>query len=263
MERSCQAQLMAEAAGTPVLIDDDDGQTHQKPGRQPLRRLVQLPAAVRQDHQGAARPLRLSAAADGKRTASHCSNFRHSLRSLGDDEGAGDDGGRARHGRTPGRLPIHRRRQPPGQRAETRPNRASPRHSRRGPPRPRRPRHHRPPPPPRPTPRRCPRRTATSSSRRSQARPAARSAQPRSAARPRSPTPRRSTASPANGVRVTAGRPGQWISGNLGDIPVVTIDYRTYSASAGRSRRPRTAPGSPTTRTSHGMSVAIQSVEVF
>ena len=27
MERSCQAQLLAEAAGTPVLIDADDGAT--------------------------------------------------------------------------------------------------------------------------------------------------------------------------------------------------------------------------------------------
>ena len=32
MERSCQAQLMAEAAGTPVLIDAGDGQAHRGPG---------------------------------------------------------------------------------------------------------------------------------------------------------------------------------------------------------------------------------------
>ena len=45
MERSCQAQLLAEAAGTPVLIDADAGRAHRDAGRLPPRRLVQLPAA--------------------------------------------------------------------------------------------------------------------------------------------------------------------------------------------------------------------------
>ena len=35
---------------------------------------------------------------------------------------------------------------------------------------------------------------------------------------------------PANGVRFTSSGRMQWVSGNLGDIPVVTIDYRTYQA---------------------------------
>ena len=37
-----------------------DGQAHRGSGRHPLRRLVQLPAAVRADHPGAAGPFRLS-----------------------------------------------------------------------------------------------------------------------------------------------------------------------------------------------------------
>lgn len=34
----------------------------------------------------------------------------------------------------------------------------------------------------------------------------------------------------ANGVRVTASGELRWVSGNLGAIPTVTIDYQTYSA---------------------------------
>ena len=60
MERSCHAQLMAEAAGTPVAHRTRDGQAHGGTGRDPLRRLVQLPAAVRADQPRAARPIRLS-----------------------------------------------------------------------------------------------------------------------------------------------------------------------------------------------------------
>ncbi|MET0474309.1 MAG: hypothetical protein ABW001_06670 [Mycobacterium sp.] len=68
---------------------------------------------------------------------------------------------------------------------------------------------------------------------------------------------------PANGVRLTAGGQIEWISGNLGDIPVVTIDYRTYSAVGWTIVA--TADGTRFTNdaTRHGMSVAIQRVEVF
>ncbi len=34
----------------------------------------------------------------------------------------------------------------------------------------------------------------------------------------------------ASGVNLSADGNVEWIVGNLGDIPVVTIDYRTYSA---------------------------------
>ena len=50
----------------------------------------------------------------------------------------------------------------------------------------------------------------------------------------------------ANGVNITANGDVQWVLGNLGDIPTVTIDYLTYDAAAGRSRPPKAAPGSPT-----------------
>ena len=34
----------------------------------------------------------------------------------------------------------------------------------------------------------------------------------------------------ANGVSITAGGSVQWVLGNLGAIPTVTIDYKTYDA---------------------------------
>ena len=68
---------------------------------------------------------------------------------------------------------------------------------------------------------------------------------------------------PANGVRVTAGGQLQWVLGNLGDIPVVTIDYRTYAAEgwtivAGEDGTRFTNDG-----TKHGMFVAVAGVEAF
>ena len=51
----------------------------------------------------------------------------------------------------------------------------------------------------------------------------------------------------ANGVNVTASGDVQWVLGNLGDIPTVTIDYKTYDAAGWTIAPPRTAPGSPTT----------------
>ena len=44
-----------------------DGPPHPRPGRQPLRRLVQLPAALRQDRRRSARPARLSAVGSARR----------------------------------------------------------------------------------------------------------------------------------------------------------------------------------------------------
>ena len=60
MERSCQVQLMADAAGDPVLIDDECATLDPRPGRLVDRRVVQLPAALRQDRGRAARPARLT-----------------------------------------------------------------------------------------------------------------------------------------------------------------------------------------------------------
>jgi hypothetical protein len=68
---------------------------------------------------------------------------------------------------------------------------------------------------------------------------------------------------PANGVRVTA--PGQlsWVSGNLGDIPVVTIDYRTYSALGWTIVATEAGTRFTNDETGHGGFVAVQKVEVF
>lgn len=68
---------------------------------------------------------------------------------------------------------------------------------------------------------------------------------------------------PANGVRVTADGQLKWVLGNLGDIPVVPIDYRTYTAQgwtivAGEDGTKFTNDG-----TGHGMFVAIGGVDAF
>ena len=67
----------------------------------------------------------------------------------------------------------------------------------------------------------------------------------------------------ANGVRLTANGEVSWLVGNLGDIPVVTLDYRRYSAvgwtiDAG-------ADGTRFTNDSsrHGMTVSIDGVQAF
>ena len=53
---------------------------------------------------------------------------------------------------------------------------------------------------------------------------------------------------PANGVSVTAGGTVRWVVGNLGDIPVVTLDYGTYRAAGWTIAADPAAPDSPTTR---------------
>ena len=67
----------------------------------------------------------------------------------------------------------------------------------------------------------------------------------------------------ANGVRLTANGEVSWLVGNLGDIPVVTLDYRTYSAvgwtiDAGKDGTRFTNDG-----TGHGMTVSISGVQAF
>jgi hypothetical protein len=68
---------------------------------------------------------------------------------------------------------------------------------------------------------------------------------------------------PANGIRLTADGNIEWISGNLGDIPVETLDYRTYSAQgwtivAGEDGTRFTNDG-----TGHGMFLSTSGVDVF
>jgi hypothetical protein len=68
---------------------------------------------------------------------------------------------------------------------------------------------------------------------------------------------------PANGVRVTASGQLGWVSGNLGDIPVVTIDYRTYSAVGWTIVASEDGTRFTNDGTRHGMFVAIEKVEAF
>ena len=63
MERSCQAQLLAMSAGTPVLIDARVRGADALPGGLHVRRSAQLPAPARPDRRLAARPPRLTGVA--------------------------------------------------------------------------------------------------------------------------------------------------------------------------------------------------------
>ena len=67
----------------------------------------------------------------------------------------------------------------------------------------------------------------------------------------------------ANGVRLTANGELSWLVGNLGDIPVVTLNYRTYKAvgwtiDAGEDGTRFTNDG-----TGHGMTVSIDGAQTF
>ena len=67
----------------------------------------------------------------------------------------------------------------------------------------------------------------------------------------------------ANGVSITTGGNVQWVLGNLGAIPTVTIDYKTYAAQGWTIDA--TADGTRFTneRTGHGMFVSIDKVNTF
>ena len=67
----------------------------------------------------------------------------------------------------------------------------------------------------------------------------------------------------ANGVSITAGGTVNWVLGNLGAIPTVTIDYKTYDAQGWTIIA--TADGTRFTneQTRHGMFVSIDKVSTF
>jgi hypothetical protein len=67
----------------------------------------------------------------------------------------------------------------------------------------------------------------------------------------------------ANGVNVTAAGAVQWVLGNLGDIPTVTIDYRTYDAQGWTIAATESGTRFTNKRTGHGMFVSIENVETF
>ncbi|WP_039891054.1 hypothetical protein [Mycobacterium xenopi] len=67
----------------------------------------------------------------------------------------------------------------------------------------------------------------------------------------------------ANGVNVTAAGAVQWVLGNLGAIPAVTIDYRTYTAQGWTITATVDGTRFTNDRTGHGMFVSIDNVETF
>jgi hypothetical protein len=68
---------------------------------------------------------------------------------------------------------------------------------------------------------------------------------------------------PANGVNVTADGNVKWITGNLGAIEAVTLDYRTYQAQGWTIAASEAGTRFTNGRTGHGMSVSIEKVESF
>lgn len=67
----------------------------------------------------------------------------------------------------------------------------------------------------------------------------------------------------ANGVSVSADGTVHWVLGNLGDIPVVTIDYLTYQAQGWTINAGIDGTRFTNDRTGHGMLVSIDNVETF
>jgi hypothetical protein len=67
----------------------------------------------------------------------------------------------------------------------------------------------------------------------------------------------------ANGVQITADGDMQFIVGNLGDIPAVTLDYRTYEAIGWTIDATEAGTRFTNQRTGHGMFVSIEKVESF
>jgi hypothetical protein len=67
----------------------------------------------------------------------------------------------------------------------------------------------------------------------------------------------------ANGVNVTASGSVQWVVGNLGDIPTVTIEYLTYDAEGWTIAASESGTRFTNKNTGHGMFVSIEKVDTF
>ena len=67
----------------------------------------------------------------------------------------------------------------------------------------------------------------------------------------------------ANGVNITASGSVQWVVGNLGDIPTVTIEYRTYDADGWTIAASEQGTRFTNKNTGHGMFVSIEHVDTF
>ena len=67
----------------------------------------------------------------------------------------------------------------------------------------------------------------------------------------------------ANGVHVSADGTVRWILGNLGDIPAVTLDYRTYEAQGWTIDASSGGTKFSNDHTGHGIFVSVDRVESF
>ena len=67
----------------------------------------------------------------------------------------------------------------------------------------------------------------------------------------------------ANGVSITAGGTVNWVLGNLGAIPTVTIDYKTYDAQGWTIIATTDGTRFTNEHTRHGMFVSIDTVSTF
>jgi hypothetical protein len=67
----------------------------------------------------------------------------------------------------------------------------------------------------------------------------------------------------ANGVNITADGSVQWVLGNLGAIPTVTIDYKTYEAQGWTINATAEGTRFTNSHTGHGMFVSIEMVDTF
>ncbi|OBK16491.1 hypothetical protein A5636_03190 [Mycobacterium asiaticum] len=67
----------------------------------------------------------------------------------------------------------------------------------------------------------------------------------------------------ANGVHITSGGNVQWILGNLGAIPTVTIEYKTYDAQGWTIVASKDGTRFQNNGTGHGMFVSIDKVNTF
>ncbi len=67
----------------------------------------------------------------------------------------------------------------------------------------------------------------------------------------------------ANGVSITAGGAVQWVLGNLGAIPTVAIDYKTYEAQGWTISATPEGTRFTNDKTGHGMFVSVEQVDTF
>lgn len=68
---------------------------------------------------------------------------------------------------------------------------------------------------------------------------------------------------PANGVSVASDGTVTWVLGNLGNIPTVPIDYRTYQAAGWTIAADSEGTRFTNDGTGHGMFIAVEGVQTF